>query len=325
MSANPIGDPPPNERLTRLAASPAFNKQITLPDGRVVSFSDLGDPAHPAVFFIHGFDSNRMGLLNCADTVTDLKLRLITIDRPGYGRTTPADPLTPSDRSPAANILIKTATLIHTLATALSIPFFGLLGQSGGAIIALVASLPSLVGPAAAARVVHPVVLTSPFLPLTTPGANQTLTGAQSRLPSAAISRMADWALAAQWKGIAWAAWARGGSLVSSTGPPPTLRDVTFMEMLRVNTAEPRRGGPGSDAIAFLAPPVFDWATDPTFPVWIFHGTEDDMVPIDAAKWVAERMPACEMVIIEGGGHFLLGDLDVAEDVFRILRGAFSG
>jgi class 3 adenylate cyclase len=38
-------------------------------------------------------------------------------------------------------------------------------------------------------------------------------------------------------------------------------------------------------------------------PTLIVHGTEDSVVPIDAAHWMAERIPGAQLVAIPGGGH----------------------
>jgi pimeloyl-ACP methyl ester carboxylesterase/class 3 adenylate cyclase len=38
-------------------------------------------------------------------------------------------------------------------------------------------------------------------------------------------------------------------------------------------------------------------------PTLILHGTEDTVIPIDAARWMAERIPGAELVEVPGGGH----------------------
>lgn len=51
-------------------------------------------------------------------------------------------------------------------------------------------------------------------------------------------------------------------------------------------------------------------------PTLIVHGTDDDVVPVDHARRLAERAPRAEVRIIEGGGHQLRKEEPVLELVF---------
>lgn len=65
------------------------NGTITMHDGRIVGFADHGSPAQPAVLWCHGGPGNRLEPLLVADDAARAGLRLVGIDRPGYGRSTP--------------------------------------------------------------------------------------------------------------------------------------------------------------------------------------------------------------------------------------------
>src|SRR5262245_11625054 len=65
------------------------NGTITMNDGRIVGFADFGTPAQPAVLWCHGGPGNRLEPLLVAADAARAGLRLIGIDRPGYGRSTP--------------------------------------------------------------------------------------------------------------------------------------------------------------------------------------------------------------------------------------------
>ncbi|SNT51768.1 Pimeloyl-ACP methyl ester carboxylesterase [Asanoa hainanensis] len=93
---------------------------FALPDNRVLGWAEYGDPAGAPVVFLHGTPGSR---LSRPDDGALAGIRLITVDRPGYGRSTPA-------RRPT---LLGVADAIGALTTSLGIERFGVVGFSGGA------------------------------------------------------------------------------------------------------------------------------------------------------------------------------------------------
>ena len=65
------------------------NGTITMTDGRIVGFADYGSSAQPAVVWCHGGPGNRLEPSFVADAAARAGIRLIGIDRPGYGLSTP--------------------------------------------------------------------------------------------------------------------------------------------------------------------------------------------------------------------------------------------
>jgi pimeloyl-ACP methyl ester carboxylesterase len=65
------------------------NGTITTTDGRSVGFADCGTPDQTAVLWCHGGPGNRLEPSLVADAASRAGMRLIGIDRPGYGRSTP--------------------------------------------------------------------------------------------------------------------------------------------------------------------------------------------------------------------------------------------
>lgn len=63
------------------------NARLTapLPDGRQLGYSDTGNPHDPPVFYFHGFPGSRLE----ASFLTIEGARLIGVDRPGYGLSSP--------------------------------------------------------------------------------------------------------------------------------------------------------------------------------------------------------------------------------------------
>ena len=62
---------------------------ITVSDGRRVAFADYGTPGQTPVLWCHGGPGSRWEPEICAAAADQAGLRLIGIDRPGYGRSTP--------------------------------------------------------------------------------------------------------------------------------------------------------------------------------------------------------------------------------------------
>src|SRR5262245_8517160 len=65
------------------------NGTITTTDGRTVGFADYGTRDQTAVVWCHGGPGNRFEPSFVADSAGRAGMRLIGIDRPGYGRSTP--------------------------------------------------------------------------------------------------------------------------------------------------------------------------------------------------------------------------------------------
>jgi len=94
--------------------------EFALPDGRIVEWAEYGDPAGVPVVYLHGTPGSR---LTHPDDEALVGVRLITMDRPGYGRSIPV-------RLPT---LLGVADGVGALMTSLDIERFGVIGFSGGA------------------------------------------------------------------------------------------------------------------------------------------------------------------------------------------------
>jgi len=62
---------------------------LDLPDGRVLSFLEVGDPAGPLVLHHHGGPSSRLEAILFETAAREVGVRLVCIDRPGMGRSSP--------------------------------------------------------------------------------------------------------------------------------------------------------------------------------------------------------------------------------------------
>lgn len=82
--------------FTRLHAHPqvrgvnALDGRVRLAGGRCLGYADLGDPSGPLVVYFHGTPGSRIEASLIAGEALDAGVRLVAIDRPGVGLSTPA-------------------------------------------------------------------------------------------------------------------------------------------------------------------------------------------------------------------------------------------
>lgn len=103
---------------------------VTTADGRRLSYLEVGDPAGPLVIHNHGGPSSRLEVLMLAESATKSRIRLVGVDRPGQGQSSPQK--TRSYSGWADDIV--------TVADALGYREFGVTGWSEGGPWALAAA-----------------------------------------------------------------------------------------------------------------------------------------------------------------------------------------
>jgi pimeloyl-ACP methyl ester carboxylesterase len=62
---------------------------VHTPDGRALSYLEVGDPSGPLVLHNHGGPSSRLEALLLADCASANRIRLVCVDRPGMGQSDP--------------------------------------------------------------------------------------------------------------------------------------------------------------------------------------------------------------------------------------------
>lgn len=110
---------------------------ITLADGRTLAYREYGRGEGAPLVYCHGFPGSRMEAGLAEDAAARRGIRLIAVDRPGFGD---------SDYQPGRRIVNWPADVLQ-LTQQLDLPRFGVLGVSGGAPYALAcgAALPDRV------------------------------------------------------------------------------------------------------------------------------------------------------------------------------------
>jgi pimeloyl-ACP methyl ester carboxylesterase len=127
------GDPARHPRPVRVpdsSATPSLDRTVVLGDGRTVAYAEWGDPDGRPVFLLHGMPGSRLFCPDVAATVA-AGVRLITPDRPGYGRSEPRP----------GRAIIDGAGELEEVATRLGIDRFGVVGWSSGGPYALASAM----------------------------------------------------------------------------------------------------------------------------------------------------------------------------------------
>ncbi len=92
---------------------------VRLPDGRSIALEEYGTPTGPVVLYFHGWPACRLE----AGLIPDLPARMLSFDRPGYGRSSPK----------AGRTLLGWADDVAHVADRLGLRRFHVVGLSGGA------------------------------------------------------------------------------------------------------------------------------------------------------------------------------------------------
>lgn len=263
---------------------------LELPDGRQVGFVDHGERDAPTVFYCHGTPGSRLEL-RLAQPVLDhehLAIRLIALDRPGYG---------PSDFVALGGFLDWTND-VEALASHLGIGHFAVLGASGGAPFALACAhgLPDQV---------TRVGIVAGVAPPDVAGMEQ----------SAALTSEPDtrWGRKLRYAGLSLAV--RAGltghitrQIVRQLGPAdrhvltqPAAAAI-FADIVEEAFAHFGRAA-AREAEMLMQPWDFDTAQVPC-PVHLWHGDADTRVPVAVATAFARRLRDVSVTRWPEHGHF---------------------
>ena len=287
---------------------PRLEGSVAVRDGRRLSFAEFGTPRGAAVIWMHGTPGARRQIpVEARAYASQHDVRIIGIDRPGIGTSTP---------HLYADVLDWTGDL-ELLADALAVDTMRVIGLSGGGPYALAAG-------AALPERVHGVGVLGGVAP--TKGPDAIRGGLVELAPYAApllsLTRVPlGYALAAAIRvirplaGPAIDAYAA----VQPRGDKELLARPEFRAMFLddlLNGARFHLGAPLSDIILFTRPWGFD-AADVTVPVRWWHGDSDHIVPHAHGVHLSARLPDCRFETIAGESH--LGGMGVATEVLEEL------
>ena len=278
---------------THTAPAPAPTHLIETTDDRLLAVDERGPGDGPAVVFLHPAPGSRNFDPDPAATAA-AGIRLVTVDRAGYGGSTPLpDAVVPSVAGHADDV----ATVLE----ALGLDDVRVVGWSAGGRVAL----------ALAAR--HPdVVLTVGVVGTPAPDDQVPWVPDQHRALATELRREPDLATAT----IAG---------IFSEGPPPAddaLAMVSGGSSDEAVMADPARRAavlamldegfrPGAWGVAadIVADQVVPWGFDLAAigaPVALFYGDDDQTVTPGHGRWYAERLADPTLTVVPAAGHLLV-------------------
>lgn len=265
---------------------------LKLHDGRLLGYAEYGDPEGSPLLFMHDWPGSRFDGKPWSNEAAALHLRLIVIERPGYGL---------SDYSVKHTIATWPNDLAEA-ATLLGLPRFALLGLSAGGPFALSAGahMPERISWLGVANCIGPV-----DVPGATDGMNFT-----DRLVLRLASH-ARWTLALPMGITGFLARRMPGMLAGQLKGSFPASDKTLFE--RKDVREPllqslaeafRHGSKGAVEEGGLL--ANDWGFElntVALPVHLWHGEEDRNAPAAMGHYLAEQLPQCEATFMPGAGH----------------------
>ena len=294
-------------------ARPQMEGNIAVGEDRQLGFAEFGAPQGRAMFWLHGTPGARRQIpVEARLYATEANIRLIGVDRPGIGSSTPFQYETVS----------QFADDLRTVADTLGIDKMAVVGLSGGGpyTLACAAAMPQ--------RVVAAGVLGG-VAPAVGPEAIDSNLMRLARLAEPVLDR-AGRPISVLAAGLirmvrpvaspALELYAR----LSPEGDREMLSRPEFKAMFLddlLNGSRKQLAAPIADAILFARPWGFRLA-DVKVPVHWWHGDADHIVPFSHGKHAVALLPDARLYPIPGESH--LAGLGRAEEILHTLLQAWD-
>ncbi len=279
----------------RLSEHLVSTKTIVLPDGRILGYSECGDPNGRPLFVFHGWPGSRKDALMLAKMAEKHRFRVIAADRPGMGL---------SDFQPGRRFLDWPDDVI-ALADKLGVEKFAVWGTSGGSPYALSCAY------AIPARLSGCAIVCGlgPYDPKTS-----TMQGPVKTI--FAIARTLPWLL----QPLIWLAMGRMANdpakikkmMARVTKKMPNqqqelFKDLGVVEFLTDSMIECfRQGSKGAalDSSLNASSWGFDLSAITLDEVFLWHGEKDINAPVAMGKAMADAIPCCKSVFYPDDDHY---------------------
>ena len=287
---------------------PRVEGTVHVGGGRRLGFAEFGAPDGRPVLWLHGTPGGRRQIpVEARELAIELGLRLIGVDRPGIGASTPH----------VHESVAAFGDDLEVLAEGLGLDRMAVIGLSGGGPYALAT------GARWPDRVVGVAVLGGVAPNVGADAVKGGLVGFGARMaPLVSLTRvptgMALTAMVRLTRPVASHAldlYARA----SPAGDRALLRRPEFKAMFLddlLNGSRNQLTAPLSDILLFGRPWGFDLA-DVKVPVRWWHGDSDHIIPFAHGQHQVDRLPDAEMTVLRGESH--LGGLGAAEDILTTL------
>ncbi|BBY53508.1 alpha/beta hydrolase [Mycobacterium koreense] len=289
-------------------ARPKLEGNVAVGEGRQLGFAEFGAPQGRAMFWLHGTPGARRQIPLEARLFAEREnIRLIGVDRPGIGSSTPYQYET----------VLQFADDLGTMADTLGVQQMAVIGLSGGGPYTLgcAAAMPDRVVAAGVLGGVAPSTgpdgMPSGLMKLAAVAAPvlEVAGGPISAVASSVIRLVRP--VASPALGL----YAR----LSPEGDRQLLGRPEFKAMFLddlLNGSRKQLAAPFADAVVF----AHDWGfrlEEVTVPVHWWHGDADHIIPFSHGEHVVARLPEATMYPMPGESH--LGGLGRAEEILTTL------
>jgi pimeloyl-ACP methyl ester carboxylesterase len=268
---------------------------VNLRDGRRLGYAEWGPPDGFPILGFLGTPLSRLAHLGDAPDASGV--RLILVDRPGYGL---------SDFQPGRTLLDWPQDVAQ-LADALGLARFAVFGMSGGGPHTAACGYALSDRVSAVGLVSSPgPVWDRPVLRYSLPPHRQPLVELAARDRGAAAQALLE-DCRAELDRAARGEDERDGSV-----------DPALAKRLRAATLEATPEGYAHDLLILF---VSTWGFAPeeiSVPTLIWHGDRDPAVPLDIARFFARTIPKSSLEVLPGEGHLILWSH--AEEILKALR-----
>lgn len=269
-----------------------MDQTIALKDGRRFGLAEFGAPQGYPVIALHGTPGSRLKYAYMDEEARQLGLRLISLDRWGYGGTS----------VPPQTTLSAFARDVGELASELKVERFSVLGLSGGGpfAYAIAAELGDRV---TALALLSPVGAVADTPPEDLDAVHRLGLLNLARVPSVIRLGFGVYRLLLHY----WPAAAVGVAGARACPADHALRDderarSALVKTFRAGLADGLEG-PVIDLRIFATPWDVDGKTiRARTRLWI--GTEDRNVPVVSAMLMAEKIDGSELIVLQDQGHF---------------------
>lgn len=283
-------------------------EEVATDDGRRLTYLEVGDPHGPLVIHNHGGPGSRFEARHFAEAASKNRIRLICVDRPGMGRSSPQEARTYSGW----------ADDLTTIADALGYQKFGVTGWSEGGPWALAAA--AYIDPARLRHVSS--IAGGSYGAFGDNWAAEHLSKVDALGGSLALRFKPGFHL--MYAALGLIAKKFPGSFVKQVEKSVNDYDRQILRQPEVEAAfcdeTAECFAQGSEGLVRDAELLYrSWAFDVGAierPVHMWQGTDDLLVPPAINKQVADRMPGSVWHSVEGAGHFVA--IGSGDDVFAI-------
>ncbi|MEY2431276.1 MAG: hypothetical protein QOC92_1001 [Acidimicrobiaceae bacterium] len=259
---------------------PAPSGTFELAGGRRLAYDDIGDPAGRPIVYLHGCPGSRLSRHPDDSVAAGAGLRLIAVDRPGYGSSN-ADPS--SDPASCADDVIA-------LADGLGLGRFAVLAWSSGGATALALAVRH------PERVVAVGVAAGQPAMITDRGDLSADDFARMAAPFVAESGVTvETAMEATTEGV-------DAASLSDLASVEGLHEQLALSL--ATAVEHGLAGVEGDLRAMVTPWSFELASIST-PVTLWYGTDDTVYGPSIGQHLADSIPNARLEILEGATHLL--------------------